>query len=165
MLLSDLHAVWHLCCAFLLLLSFIISTTDTQCSWWACSGLISIIGPAAKLQQVPGFSSCVCWLCLCCTWHWGVRAFSEQNHCFGNFTFSPALWNEGNPSLEHVFLALHRLLHFLLCPMYSQSMLYFLRLPCAYAQCMANLVATNSVMWKRTSRHRLEKSMEKTEET
>lgn len=32
--------------------------------------------------------------------------------------------------------------------MYSQNILYCLKLPCVYAQCMVNLIATCAVMWE-----------------
>lgn len=49
------HIQFHLSCAFSLLLSFPISSADSQSPWWA-----HVNDRASSTTPAPGFSQCVC---------------------------------------------------------------------------------------------------------
>lgn len=128
------------------LLSFFISLADCWHPWWGCAGLISMAEWAAKLQQAAGCSQGVCCFCVSYIWCWGFRDFSEQSHYFSNPVQlcgmrKTCLWSTFFWHFIDYFI-------FLLCSMYSQNILYFLKVPCVYAQCMVNLIATYAVMWE-----------------
>lgn len=74
--------LFYFSCAFSLLLSFLISSADSQCPWRAHGGFMAVIEPAAKPRLLDLISVFVNFLC--CIWTWGFKDFSKQRHCFRN---------------------------------------------------------------------------------